>query len=119
MKTFEQLGLDISISPRLHAANQILKFIKRKEIINVFNILDGEYELIEIAIQKERKAIGKSFEDLNMPYAARILLILKQNSTKVSVNDIIFEEGDRLIVCLSPKLKQNVEKIFKKRGILS
>jgi trk system potassium uptake protein TrkA len=114
MKTFEQLGLDISISPRLLAANQILKFIKRGEIVNVYNILDGEFELLEIVIHKSSKANGRSIESLNIPYGANILLTMKKEDIWYNSDQIILEEGDRLIIWLTPKLKPAIEKIFKK-----
>lgn len=119
MKTFEQLGLDISISPRLLAANQILKFIKRREIAAVYNILDGEYELVEFNLLKDSKAIGKTLHSLNIPIEARVIFVLTQNKTTVVTSDYFLSEGDRVVFWLTPKLKPAVEKIFKKRGILN
>ncbi len=80
----------------------------------MYNILDGEFELLEIVIHKSSKANGRSIESLNIPYGANILLTMKKEDIWYNSDQIILEEGDRLIIWLTPKLKPAIEKIFKK-----
>ncbi len=115
----ERLGVDVTLSPRLAVARQVLKYVREGQIVSLRPVLDGRGEFLEfIAIAGSRIA-GKPIKDVNFPRGANICAVLGKSGAFVPRGDAVIHAGDRVVVFTTPKLRQAVERIFKRPSILS
>ena len=64
---YQQLGIDVAVSPRLLCANRILAFVRSRSISTIATIEEGKAEVLEIQIQPGIKLIGKKLRDAGLP----------------------------------------------------
>jgi trk system potassium uptake protein TrkA len=64
---YQQLGIDVAVSPRLLCANRILAFVRSRSISTIATIEEGKAEVLEIQIQPGSKLIGKKLRDAGLP----------------------------------------------------
>ncbi len=96
-------GLDATVSSRLSAANEILRFVRRGVIYSVATFSDSDAEAIELAVGPKSPAIGKSLNELNPPESLIIGGIQRGDKAFVPRGSTVIEEGDHLIVIALPE----------------
>jgi trk system potassium uptake protein TrkA len=96
-------GLDATVSARLSAANEILRFVRRGVIYSVATFSDSDAEAIELAVGPKSLAIGKSLNELNPPASLIIGGIQRGDKAFVPRGSTVIEEGDHLIVIALPE----------------
>jgi trk system potassium uptake protein TrkA len=115
----ERLGVDVTLSPRLAVAKQVLKYVREGEIVSIRPVLDGRGEFLEfIAIQGSR-IVGKPIKEVNVPRGANICAVLGKDGAYVPRGDSVLHPGDRAVVFTTPRLRKAVERIFKRPTLLS
>lgn len=95
-------GLDATVSARLSAANEILRFVRRGVIYSVATFTDSDAEAIELAVGPKSPAIGKTLIELNPPPTMIIGGIQRGDEAFVPRGNTVIEEGDHLIVIAQP-----------------
>ncbi len=94
----KDLGLDTVIVPKLIVTNQILKFIKGKQLQNFLRIIDGHADIVEFYIKDDSKIINKPIKDLNISPEVIIATIVRKNEVVVPHGNDYLKKGDRVIV---------------------
>ena len=118
-KIYEQLGVDVTISPRLIAAQHILGFIQRGKIAKQVTILADKAEILEIALHEHSRMVGKQFKEVNVPHGAFVPFIVKSSGDVIRPHgEVVVEKNDRILIVLSPKLRPLVERLFKRKGVV-
>jgi trk system potassium uptake protein TrkA len=106
------VGVDAAVSSRLIAAGAILRFVRRGRIHSVVTFRDTDAEAIELEVDSESRAIGRTIANLGMPRGAVIGGILRNGSTFVPRSASTIAEGDALIVFSLPECIPAVEALF-------
>jgi trk system potassium uptake protein TrkA len=96
-------GIDATVSSRLSAANEILRFVRRGIIHSVTTFSDSDAEAIELEVRPGSPAIGKTLNDLNPPASLIIGGVQRGDKAFVPRGSTIIEEGDHLIVIARPE----------------
>jgi trk system potassium uptake protein TrkA len=104
-------GLDATVSSRLSAANEILRFVRRGVIYSVATFSDSDAEAIELAVGPKSPAIGKSLSELNPPQSLIIGGIQRGDKAFVPRGSTVIEEGDHLIVIALPEAIADAESL--------
>ena len=105
------VGIDATVSSRISAANEILRFVRRGVIHSVATFSDSDAEAIELEVGPESPAIGKSLADLALPHSMIIGGVQRGDGAFVPKGNTEIEVGDHLIVIALPEAIPTAEKL--------
>jgi trk system potassium uptake protein TrkA len=108
------MGSDIALNKKILAGNEILKFIRRGELLSVAHLHGFDAEVVEIVAAPNSPITRKPLSKLDPYYYGKILIgaIFRDDAWQIAVGDTHIQENERVIVaCVSPHLK-DVQKLF-------
>ena len=105
------IGIDATISSRLSAANEILRFVRRGAIVSVATFSGSDAEAIELEVGPNSSAIGKTLAELHLPHSLIIGGVQRGKESFVPRGNTRIEVGDHLIVILLPDALATAEKL--------
>ena len=108
----ESIGVDTLINKKLLAANQIFRFIRKGNILELNKLNNMNAEVLEFLISEESKVVGKKIKDLDFPRSAIIGGVISDGVGKIALGDFIIKKGDRVLVCSLYNAINKVEKLF-------
>lgn len=108
----QTIGLDSLINKKLIAANNILKFIRKANIISIATLQGIDAEVMEYIAQPKSPVTKKQVKDLGFPSNAIIGGYVRDDKAYISVGDTQIEENDKVVVFSLPGSIQKVEKFF-------
>ena len=109
----QRLGITTAISPRLTAADRILRFVRKGRVISVTSFRDVEAESVELIAAERSKVIGKKLKDLKLPRECVIGAISKPTGEViVPRGDDSIQAGDRVIFFVLSRVVGALESMF-------
>ncbi len=108
------IGADLALDKKVMAGNEILKFIRRSELISVAHLHGFDAEVVEIVAAPGSPITKKPLAKLAHLQYGTILIgsVYRQGEWRVAVGNTHIKANERVIViCLSPHLK-DVRKLF-------
>jgi trk system potassium uptake protein TrkA len=108
------MGSDIALNKKILAGNEILKFIRRGELLSVAHLHGFDAEVVELVAAPKSPITRKPLSKLDMSYYGKIMIgaIYRNGAWQVAVGDTHIHSDERVIVvCISPHLK-DVQKLF-------
>jgi trk system potassium uptake protein TrkA len=108
----QTIGLDSLINKKLIAANNILKFIRKANIVSLVTLQGIEAEVLEYIAQPNSVVTKKPIKDLKFPQNAIIGGYIRGNESYISVGDTQLEANDKVVVFTLPGIIHKVEKFF-------
>jgi trk system potassium uptake protein TrkA len=105
------IGIDATVSSRLSAANEILRFVRRGVIHSVATFSDSDAEAIELEVGPNSPAIGKTLADLKLPHSLIIGGVQRGSEAFVPRGNTKIEAGDHLIMIALPEALATAEKL--------
>ncbi|MFC1863625.1 Trk system potassium transporter TrkA [Thermodesulfobacteriota bacterium] len=108
------IGLDIALSKKILAGNEILKFIRRGELISVAHIHGFDTEVVELVAEPKSPITRAPLSKQDLSSNGRILIgaVFRNETWETALGDTHIIEGERVIaVCTSPHLK-TVRELF-------
>lgn len=105
------IGIDATVSSRLSAANEILRFVRRGVIHSVVTFSDSDAEAIELEIGPNSRAIGKTLADLKLPHSLIIGGVQRGSEAFVPRGNTTIAVGDHLIMIALPEAIAMAEKL--------
>jgi trk system potassium uptake protein TrkA len=106
------LGIDAAISPRLLTASVILKYVRGGRVVSVFELPESEAETLEVVVQQETPAAGRSIEGLGLPPEALVGAVVRGDQNLTPDPDRVLEVGDHVILLALPRAIPAVERAF-------
>ncbi len=108
------MGSDLALNKKILAGNQILKFIRRGELISVAHLHGFDAEMVEIIAAPNSLITKKPLSKIGSYYNEKIMIggIHRNDTWQVAVGDTHIQDNERVIVvCMSQNLK-DVQKLF-------
>ncbi len=108
------MGSDLSMNKKILASNEILKFIRRGELLSVAHLHGFDAEMVEIVAAPGSPITMKPLSRLSSYYSNRIMIgsIYRDGNWQVAVGDTHIKGNERaIVVCMSQHLK-DVQKLF-------
>lgn len=105
------IGIDATVSSRLSAANEILRFVRRGVIHSVVTFSDSDAEAIELEVGPKSPAIGKTLADLRLPHSLIIGGVQRGSEAFIPRGNTMIETGDHLIMIALPEALATAEKL--------
>jgi trk system potassium uptake protein TrkA len=108
------MGSDIAMNTKIMAGNEILKFIRRGELLSVAHLHGFDAEVVEIVAAPDSPITRKPLSKMDSSYYGKIMIgsIYRDGVWQVAVGDTHIQSDERVIVvCMSRHLK-DVQKLF-------
>jgi trk system potassium uptake protein TrkA len=108
------MGTDIALNKKILAGNEILKFIRRGELLSVAHLHGFDAEVVEILAAPNSPITRKPLSKLDRSYYGKMIIgaIFRDDKWQIAVGDTHIHAGDSaIVVCTSPHLK-DVQKLF-------
>ncbi len=108
---FEKVGIDIAISPKNSAINEVKNDLAENDVDILATVEQGQAELLEIYVKPEFS--GKKVMELCMPVPAIIGIIQRQNKVIIPKGDTELRVDDILITFVKSKDAVVLKEFFK------
>ncbi|MFC1858209.1 Trk system potassium transporter TrkA [Thermodesulfobacteriota bacterium] len=108
------MGSDIALNKKILAGNEILKFIRRGELLSVAHLHGFDAEVVELVAAPDSQITRKPLSKLDSSFYGKIIIggILRDDEWKIAVGDTHILANERVIVvCTSLHLK-DVQRLF-------
>ncbi len=108
------MGSDIALNKKILAGNEILKFIRRGELLSVAHLHGFDAEVVEIVAAPNSPITRKPLSKMDSSYYGKIMIgsIYRDGVWHVAVGDTHIQSNERVIVvCMSQHLK-DVQELF-------
>jgi len=108
------MGSDIALNMHILAAGEILKFIRRGELLSVAHLHAFDAEVVEIVATPNSPVTRKPLSKLDPSYYGKLMIgaIHRDGAWRVAIGDTQIQSNERAIVfCVSPQLKE-VQELF-------
>jgi len=114
MTVAKSVGLETVVSPRLSAANAILRYVRRGSVTRVATFKESEAEAIEFEVSAASPLIGHKLAEVAFPEGAIVAAIVREVGTEPIVpgGDDELREGDTAVVFALPDAVDPVTELF-------
>jgi trk system potassium uptake protein TrkA len=113
-RLLKDVGVDAIVSSRVAAADAILRFVRRDQILSVSTFMDTDAELIEIEVQEGTPAAGATVEALNMPPGTVMAGMVRGGTATIPTGATRIAIGDRIVVFAERHAIDRAEGLFLK-----
>lgn len=107
----EALGVDMTISPRVLAAEAILRFVRKGEVINVA-LLESGAEMIELRVPERCRVAGRPLAEVGFPEGALVGALLRDGDVIIPTGREVLRPGDDAVVFTVEESVDEVERLF-------
>lgn len=108
--------IDIAISPQQSTISSLLAHVRRGDVVRVHSLRRGAAEAIEAIAHGDHttsKVVGRTIDELKLPYGTTIGAIVRGNDVIIAHHDTVIEPEDHVILFLiDRKYISDVEKLF-------
>lgn len=108
------MGSDIALNKKILAGNEIMKFIRRGELLSVAHLHGFDAEVVEIVAAPDSPITRKPLSKLDPSYYGKIMIggMYRDGGWQIAVGDTQIRSNEQVIVvCASPQLR-DVQKLF-------
>lgn len=109
---FQDVGIEHVISPRLLTAAQILRLIRKGDILSMSLLEDGKMEVMELKLDSSARVAHKKVQNAGIPKGILVGAILRDDEVILPGGGDYLLPGDRLIIFASPKLNHHIDRLF-------
>ncbi len=110
----EAVGVDIAVSPRILAAEAVLRFVRNSEFLSLSILEKGSAEVYEIIVQSSMKRLtGRPLKHLGLPRGILIGARFRDNDAVIPSGDDVLEPGDRIIVFAAASMVRKAERLMR------
>lgn len=107
-----RIGLDTAVSPRLSAANAILRYVRRGSVTRVATFKDSDAEVMSVTVRAEAPAVGRPLAELDFPEHAIVAAIVRGREVIVPGGEDALAAGDTAIIFALPDAVGQVTRLF-------
>ena len=107
----DALGVDLTISPRMLAAEAILRFVRKGEVINVA-LLESGAEMIELRVPETCRVAGRPLSRVGFPSGAIVGALLRDGDVIIPTGEEVLRPGDDAVVFTVEDAVDDVERLF-------
>src|SRR5215207_4539939 len=107
----DALGVDLTISPRMLAAEAILRFVRKGEVIDVALLASGA-EMIELRVPERCRGAGRPLSKVGFPEGAIVGALLRNGAVIIPTGKEVLRPGDDAVVFTIEDAVEEVENLF-------
>ncbi|MDQ4128963.1 MAG: Trk system potassium transporter TrkA [Actinomycetota bacterium] len=107
----DALGVDLTISPRMLAAEAILRFVRKGEVLNVA-LLESGAEMIELRVPATCRVADRPLASVGFPAGAIVGALLRDGDVIIPTGKEVLKSGDDAVVFTVEDAVDEVERLF-------
>ena len=111
---YQQLGIDIVVSPRQMAADVILRHVRGTEVRSLSALAGGQAELVELTAPRGARAVGRPLMELDLPRGVQICAVIKPDRIVIPGGRDVIEPGDGVILVATAATHLAATRLFRK-----
>ncbi len=111
---FRELGVDVTLSPRLAAADAILDLARKGTLRAITSLEEGEAEVLRFQVAEGMRILHHDLARLDLPRGALLLAILRGDDARVPHGGDRVEAGDEVLVLATRSARRSVERFFRR-----
>ncbi len=108
----QSIGIDTLINKKLLAANNIFRFIRKGEVVELTRLNNLNAEILEFEVKSTSRVCKQIIRDVDFPRSAIIGGVIRDGIGLIALGDFEVQEGDRVVVCCMPESISKIEKLF-------
>ncbi len=105
----QTIGLEHIVSPRLSAANSILRYVRQGTVISSISIKE-EAEALEVIAQINSPLVNKPIKSLQFPKGAIVLCLIRKDEVILPTGENVICPNDRVIILTASHKVDKLEK---------
>jgi trk system potassium uptake protein len=109
---YNALGIDSLINPRLLAAAQILRLIRREDVVALSILQDEKAEVVEVILPKSAKVVNRKIADAGLPRGMLIGSVVRNGDVIVPNGNTVLKANDHLVIFAVPKVSIKLDRYF-------
>ena len=106
------IGIDTIINKKLLTANEIFRYIRKGEVVDVTRLNNFNAEILEFVVKSDSKVNGMIIKDIDLPRSSIIGGVIKEGKGLIVLGDYKIVENDRVVICCLPRAINKVETLF-------
>ena len=106
------IGIDRVVSPRLLTAAQIMKLIRKGEVISLTILKEDKAEVLELIVPDKAYICDKKLEEAKLPRGILLGAIIRGDKVIIPSGSHKVFSGDRVIIFYTTELSEEVDKYF-------
>ena len=106
------IGIDITIDPRLITISTILEKLRGGKIRSVYTLGDGFGEVIEAEILANSAFADKKLKDMSLPKNIRVGAISREDKIIIPNSETIFQVNDDVVFFSETNCVKKLEKLL-------
>lgn len=108
----QSIGIDTLINKKLLAANDIFRFVRNGDIVELAKLNNMDAEIVEFNVSEHSKVLNKKIVNLDFPRKAIIGGVIRDKKGLIVLGDFEIKLGDRVLVCSTAEALKKVESLF-------
>ena len=108
----QSIGIDTLINKKLLAANDIFRFVRNGDIVELAKLSNMNAEIVEFNVNEHSNVLNKKIVDLDFPREAIIGGVIRGNEGLIALGNFEIQLGDRVLVCSKSEALKKVESLF-------
>jgi trk system potassium uptake protein len=113
MALVEHVGLDAAVSPRLSAANAILRHIRRGHVTSVATVKGIKAEALEAVVDPESPLAGRRVEEVDFPRGSILGALVRDGRVVMPRGADIIRAGDHAIFFVLPEALDPIGRLLR------
>ncbi|MEM7353330.1 MAG: Trk system potassium transporter TrkA [Acidobacteriota bacterium] len=108
------IGLDVALNKKMLAGSEILRFIRRGELLSVARLHGVEADVVEVVAAEGSKVTRQPLAKLRMSFKGKMIVggVLRNGHWEIGLGDTRIEPGDRVIMACHPRFLKDVRRLF-------
>jgi len=108
------IGLDIALNKKILAGNEIIKYIRRGELLSVAHLHGFDMDIVEFQVPKGAQICKTPLKKMDSFFNGKILIgtYFRDNQWEIAIGDTHLQEGDRAIAVCGSMMLKDLQKLF-------
>jgi trk system potassium uptake protein TrkA len=100
VQLFEQLGIDVAVSPRNATAEEIVRFTHEKVALNITVLENDQAEVIELKLNEDSELVGRTIQAIDEDIGADVVFaaVCRAGDLVIPRGDTVLEAGDNVVI---------------------
>ena len=111
---YRELGIDVVLSPRQIAADQIISFTRTEPVENFVHLHDGKAEIIEVIAAEKSPITKKPLRAMSLPEGVFLGGILRGGTVIIPDGNTQVRADDLVVVMTLKHSRNQAQKLFRK-----
>lgn len=107
-----QVGVDVALSTRSLMAEELLRFVHGKGVLNVSVLDDAQSQAMELIVREKSEVLEKEVKKLNLPAGSLLCAVVRGNDAYIPKGDTVLHLGDRVVLLVRNDIVSDVTQKF-------